>query len=92
MNINHSLTLNPGYSTDREMNFAPRSGIAPSGVRAVNTSMYQEMPNSYGRQTEPINPPASQTLKAKSFEIDHLNRARYGGIKLISNPNTGKNK
>jgi hypothetical protein len=74
------------------MNYVPRTGIVPSGVRAVNSSMYQEMPNTYGRQTEQINLPVSQTLKANSFEIDNLNRAKYGGIKLISNPNTGKNK
>ena len=74
------------------MNYVPRTGIVPAGVRPVNSSMYQEIPNTYGRQTEQINLPVSQTLKANSFEIDNLNRAKYGGIKLISNPNTGKNK
>jgi hypothetical protein len=74
------------------MSYIPRTGIVPPGVRAVNSSMYQEIPNTYGRQTEQINSPASQTLKANSFDIDHLNRVKYGGIKVISNPNTGKNK
>lgn len=67
-NINHSLTLNPGYATDRETNYPQRSGVVAPGNRAVNTSMYQDMTNSYGRQTEPINSPMNNPpLKSNSF-------------------------
>ena len=75
------------------MNYAPRSGIVPQGTRTVNASMYQEATH-YGRPTEPINSPMNQMpVKANSFEIENFNRAtKYSGIKLISNPNTGKGR
>lgn len=89
--------MTPGYATDRETSYVPRSAIV--APRAVNASMYQDMTNSYNRQHEPVsatintmnttNPP----LKSNSFEIENFNRAtKYGGIKLISNPNTVKGK
>jgi hypothetical protein len=54
--------------------------------------MYQEATH-YGRPTEPITSPMNQMpLKANSFEIENFNRAKYTGIKLISNPNTGKGR
>jgi hypothetical protein len=74
------------------MNYVPRSAIVAPGNRAVNTTMYQEMPNGYGRQTEPINSPISMPIKSNTFEIDNFNRAKYGGIKLISNANTARGK
>jgi hypothetical protein len=51
------------------MNYAPRSGIVAPGNRAVNASMYQEMPSNYGRQAEPINTPINHPIKTNSFEI-----------------------
>lgn len=55
--------------------------------------MYQEMPSSYGRQTDPTTAPMNNPpIKSNTFEIENFNRAKYGGIKLISNPNTGKGK
>jgi hypothetical protein len=87
-NLNQSLNLTPGYSTDRDNNYRPGVG---QQHRQANTSMYQESPQqSYQKPAESFN--NLNQVKAHTIDIDHMNRSKYAGIKLISNANTTKGK
>lgn len=86
-NLNQSLNLTPGYSTDRDNNYRPGVG---QQHRQANTSMYQESPHTYQKPADPYCNP--NQIKPHTMDVDHMNRSKYAGIKLTSNPNTTKGK
>jgi len=87
-NLNQSLNLTPGYSTDRDNNYRPGVG---QQIRQVNTSMYQESPQQTYQKPAEIYSNINQ-MKPNTMDIEHMNRSKYAGIKLTTNPNTTKGK
>lgn len=79
--------MTPGYSTDREIGYVPKT-VNNSSYKPVSSMVHHEPPYQQINKSMQYAPsPPLNQIKTNTIEVDP-SRAKYGGIKLISTATT----
>jgi len=83
--------MTPGYSTDREFGYVPKT--TTSGLRVMNTTVYQDSTQPFSKSIQSSITPHYQPIRpTNGSEIQNRSKIVSGGnmgIKLISTGVTG---